>query len=72
PGFCFSADLETVRSHGYVLTPGRYVGAPETEEEDAETVKEKIATLTEELFALFDKSDELAKTVREQVGRLDV
>ncbi len=72
PGFCFSADLETVRSHGYVLTPGRYVGAAETEEEDAEAVAEKITTLTSELFELFDKSDELAKTVREQLGRLDV
>ncbi|GGO19480.1 type I restriction endonuclease subunit M [Microbispora rosea subsp. aerata] len=71
PGFCFSADLETVRSHGYVLTPGRYVGAPETEEEDTETVKEKIAALTEELFALFDKSDKLARTVREQLEKID-
>ncbi|WP_432923539.1 type I restriction-modification system subunit M [Microbispora sp. CA-135349] len=71
PGFCFSANLETVRSHGYVLTPGRYVGAIETEEEDAQAVAEKIATLTDELLALFDKSDELAKTVREQMGRIN-
>ncbi|MEU6411301.1 class I SAM-dependent DNA methyltransferase [Microbispora sp. NPDC046933] len=70
PGFCFSADLETVRSHGYILTPGRYVGAVEAEEEDPEAVAEKIAALTEELFELFDRSDELAKTVREQLGRL--
>lgn len=72
PGFCFSADLETVRGHGYVLTPGRYVGAVETEEEDAEAVAERIAALTEDLYGLFEKSAELEKTVREQLGRVDV
>ncbi|KIQ63149.1 restriction endonuclease subunit M [Kitasatospora griseola] len=72
PGFCFSADLETVREHGYVLTPGRYVGAVEAEAEDAEAVAARIASLTEELFGLFEKSEKLEKTVREQLGRLDV
>ncbi|MFI8347538.1 type I restriction-modification system subunit M [Streptomyces sp. NPDC085596] len=72
PGFCFSADLETVRGHGYVLTPGRYVGAVEAEEEGAEAVAERIAALTEELYELFDRSAELEKTVRVQLGRVDV
>ncbi|MCA2201028.1 class I SAM-dependent DNA methyltransferase [Streptomyces sp. SMS_SU21] len=67
PGFCYSADLETVREHGYSLTPGRYVGAVEAEEEDAEAVAERISRLTEELYELFDKSAELEKTVREQL-----
>ncbi|WP_033326961.1 type I restriction-modification system subunit M [Streptomyces yerevanensis] len=67
PGFCFSAHLETVREHGYVLTPGRYVGAVEAEEEDSEAVAARIATLTEELYGLFAKSAELEKTVREQL-----
>jgi type I restriction enzyme M protein len=71
-GFSFSADLETVREHGYVLTPGRYVGAVEADEEVEGAVEEKIAKLTEELFGLFEKSDELTKTVREQLGRVDV
>lgn len=71
-GFCFSADLETVRGHGYVLTPGRYVGAVKAEEEDTEVVAERIAALTEELYGLFDRSAELEKTVREQLGRVDV
>ncbi|MFL4906032.1 type I restriction-modification system subunit M [Streptomyces sp. MMS24-I2-30] len=72
PGFCFSADLATVREQGYVLTPGRYVGAAEAEEEGAEAVAERIAALTEELYGLFDRSAELEKTVREQLGRVDV
>lgn len=70
PGFCASADLKTVQEHGYVLTPGRYVGAVAAEEEDAEAAAEKITRLTDELYELFDKADALAKTVREQMGRL--
>ncbi|WTB88210.1 type I restriction-modification system subunit M [Streptomyces cellulosae] len=72
PGFCYSADLEMVREHGYVLTPGRYVGAVAVEEEGAEVVAERISKLTEELYELFDKSTELEKSVREQLGRVDV
>ncbi|MFC8842973.1 type I restriction-modification system subunit M [Streptomyces griseoincarnatus] len=72
PGFCYSADLETVREHGYVLTPGRYVGAVEAQEEDAEAVAERISKLTAELYELFDNSAKLEKLVREQLGRVDV
>ncbi|WP_431985784.1 type I restriction-modification system subunit M [Streptomyces griseoflavus] len=72
PGFCYSADLEKVREHGYSLTPGRYVGSVEAEEEDAEVIAERISKLTEELYELFDRSAELEKTVREQLGRVDV
>ncbi|MFE7235067.1 type I restriction-modification system subunit M [Streptomyces sp. NPDC057596] len=72
PGFCFSADLEKVREHGYVLTPGRYVGAVAAEEEDAEAIAERISELTEELYGLFDRSAELEKTVRERLENVDV
>ncbi len=72
PGFCLSASLETVRGHKYVLIPGPYVGAVEAEEEDAEAVAQKIATLREELYGLFEKSAELEKTVQEQLRRVDV
>ncbi|MFE9815256.1 type I restriction-modification system subunit M [Streptomyces sp. NPDC005773] len=67
PGFCASADLATVREHGYVLTPGRYVGAIDVEEVGAEAIAERIAKLTEELFELFNKSDELTVVVRNQL-----
>jgi type I restriction enzyme M protein len=44
PGFCKSATLDDIRSHGYVLTPGRYVGA-EAAEEDGEVFAEVMAAL---------------------------
>ncbi|MGI8554174.1 MAG: N-6 DNA methylase, partial [Dehalococcoidia bacterium] len=45
PGFCRSASLEVIRSHGYVLTPGRYVGAEDVEDE-GEAFEEKMRRLT--------------------------
>lgn len=46
-GFCKSATLEEIFKHGYVLTPGRYVGAAE-QEDDGEPFAEKMARLTEQ------------------------
>jgi type I restriction enzyme M protein len=48
PGFCKSATLEEIRKHGYVLTPGRYVGA-ETAEDDGEPFEEKMKRLVAQL-----------------------
>lgn len=48
PGFCKSVTLEEIRRQGYVLTPGRYVGAPPQEEED-EPFEEKMARLVAQL-----------------------
>lgn len=47
PGFCKSAAIEEVRQHGHVLTPGRYVGASDSEE-DAEPFEEKMKRLVAE------------------------
>ncbi|MEW6301558.1 MAG: class I SAM-dependent DNA methyltransferase [Thermodesulfobacteriota bacterium] len=44
PGFCKSTTIEEIRQHGYVLTPGRYVGA-EVQEEDSEPFEEKMRRL---------------------------
>ena len=46
-GFCKSATLEEIRAQGHILTPGRYVGAEE-QEEDNEPFAEKMARLTAE------------------------
>ena len=43
-GFCKSADIEEVRQHGHVLTPGRYVGAA-PQEDDGEPFEEKMTRL---------------------------
>ncbi len=48
PGFCKSAMLEEIREHGYVLTPGRYVGA-EAQEEDGEPFEKKMERLVAQL-----------------------
>jgi len=48
PGFCKSATLEEIRKHGYVLTPGRYVGAP-PQEDDGEPFEEKMERLVAQL-----------------------
>jgi type I restriction enzyme M protein len=52
PGFCKSASLEETLRHGYVLTPGSYVGA-EAQEDDGEPFEEKMqrlnATLREQM-----------------------
>lgn len=68
-GFCKSATIEEIREAGYALTPGRYVGMPEAEEDD-EPIDEKIARLTAELTAALDESARLDALVREQLGRL--
>lgn len=44
PGYCKAAPLDEVRKHGYVLTPGRYVGAA-AQEEDGEPFAEKMQRL---------------------------
>ncbi|MCS3876599.1 type I restriction enzyme M protein [Gordonia amarae] len=69
PGFCKSATLDEIAAAGYALTPGRYVGAPEVED-DGEPIDEKITRLKTELFAALDESARLDAVVREQIGRM--
>ena len=69
PGFAKSVTLAEIKASDYALTPGRYVGAAEVED-DGEPIEEKIERLTKELFAQFDESDRLQAVVRQQLGRL--
>lgn len=69
PGFCRSATLADIKAADYALTPGRYVGAAELEE-DGEPIEEKLARLRAELEAQFAESARLANVVREQLGRV--
>ena len=68
-GFCKSADLEEVRSHDYILTPGRYVGIEEVEE-DGEPFEEKMERLTGELAELFAKSHKLEEEIKQRLGAI--
>ncbi|MFL1379379.1 class I SAM-dependent DNA methyltransferase [Nocardiopsis protaetiae] len=72
PGFAYSAKLQEIAKHDYVLTPGRYVGAAEVEEDpDAEPLDEKIARLTKELFEHFDESKRLEGVIHEQLRGIE-
>jgi type I restriction enzyme M protein len=72
PGFCYSAKLQEIAKHDHILSPGRYVGTTETEEDPgAESIHERIVRLTKELFEHFDESARLEAVVRGQLGRID-
>jgi type I restriction enzyme M protein len=68
-GFCYSADTEEIRGHGYVLTPGRYVGAADVED-DGEPFVEKMERLTGELFAQFTEARGLENRIRDNLRGL--
>jgi type I restriction enzyme M protein len=66
-GFCKSAKLEEIRGHEYVLTPGRYVGIEEVED-DGIPFDEKMENMTSELAELFAKSRHLEEEIRKSLG----
>ncbi len=61
-GFCKSANLDEVRKHGFVLTPGRFVGA-EVQEDDGEPFEEKMKRLTTQMLQQFEESSKLEKEI---------
>ena len=63
------ADLQTIEKQDYILTPGRYVGIEE-QEEDSEPFDEKMARLTSELSDMFAKSHELEAEIRKKLGAI--
>ena len=68
-GFCKSADLEEIKSHDFVLTPGRYVGAEDIED-DGEPFEEKMARLTAQLSEQMAEGAELDEQIRKALGGL--
>lgn len=70
-GFCKSATLDEIRAHGYVLTPGRYVGAAEVGEDD-EPFEEKMKRLTTALEMQFAESEKLETAIQENLRRLGI
>lgn len=68
-GFCAVADISDIEKQDYILTPGRYVGIEE-QEDDGEPFEEKMARLTSELSEMFAKSHELEDEIREKLGAI--
>jgi type I restriction enzyme M protein len=68
-GFCKAAKLEEIASHGYVLTPGRYVGAEEVEE-DGEPFDAKMKRLTATLAQQFAEGQKLEKEIKKNLASL--
>jgi len=71
PGFCASITLDHIAEHHHVLTPGRYVGAADVED-DGEPLHEKIARLTNEIRNGFERREELQYAVLEALSSLAV
>ena len=69
PGFCRSVPLAEIAQHGHVLTPGRYVGAEEVEDDD-EAFADKMQQLTTRLGEQMAKGAELDALIREKLGGL--
>lgn len=69
PGFCRSVPLAEIAEHGHVLTPGRYVGAEEVEDDD-EAFEEKMQKLTELLGEQMARGAELDAVIRQNLGGL--
>ncbi|ANV88870.1 class I SAM-dependent DNA methyltransferase [Picosynechococcus sp. PCC 7117] len=68
-GFCKSATLADIEKHKFVLTPGRYVGIPE-EEDDGVPFEEKMGALTAELAAQMTEGLALDEEIKIQLAKV--
>ena len=68
-GFCAVVTTQDIAKQDYILTPGRYVGIEE-QEDDGEPFEEKMGRLTSELSELFTKSHELEAQIKERLGAI--
>lgn len=68
-GFCAVTDISEIEKQDYILTPGRYVGIEE-QEDDGEPFEEKMTRLTSELSEMFKKSHELEDEIRKKLGAI--
>ncbi|WP_010662918.1 type I restriction-modification system subunit M [Marinilabilia salmonicolor] len=70
-GFCKSATLEDIQKHKFVLTPGRYVGIPD-EEDDGIPFQEKVDTLTTQLREQMKEAQELDQEIKTQLAKIGI
>lgn len=68
-GYCAAVTTDEIAKQDYILTPGRYVGIEE-QEDDGEPFEEKMGRLTAELSDLFKESHRLEDEIREKLGAI--
>ena len=68
-GFCAVTEIEEIAKQDFILTPGRFVGIADVEE-DAEPFDEKMARLTSELSDMFKQSHDLEEEIKKQLGSI--
>ena len=69
PGYCKVATLKEIEKNNFVLTPGRYVGAEDIEDDD-ESFEEKMKKLVTEYTELSEESKTLDKEIRKNLKEL--
>lgn len=69
-GFTKKADLKDIKENGYVLTPGRYVGTEE-QQDDGIPFEEKMELLTEELSKQFEESHKLEEEIKKNLKGIE-
>ncbi len=69
-GFCASVPISEVAAKDYVLTPGRYVGLPD--EEDDFDFAERFASLQKEFMEQLEEEKKLNEAILESVGRITI
>lgn len=68
-GFCAAVETAEIAKQDYILTPGRYVGIEE-QQDDGEPFEEKMTRLTLELSEMFKKSHDLEEEIRKNLGAI--
>ena len=68
-GYCKSSTTEEIEKNGFVLTPGRYVGFAD-EEDDGVPFEEKMNTLKQQLEDLHTNSESLTKKIKENLNKI--
>lgn len=68
-GFCKSANIDELKKHGFVLTPGRYVGIPDAID-DGIPFEDKMKKLTDQLREQMAKEKDLNEEIKKQLGKV--
>ena len=70
-GFCKSATLKEVEENNFVLTPGRYVGAEDIED-DGISFEDKVVEISEKLKLHFEESNQLQELIKQNLKKVGI